>query len=163
MSIYCTEFLAIYHASLEYCHILWETTLPTLVMTDNQSVTRFIQTKAIPTLWNACDYVLPFIFHIMHVEGMQNTAAEFLSRTDLNSKERIERKIRNDITIRTIQVNLQSTDVADTEQLFLPRRNNWNWRRVLAPQTLFRKIEEKIGRISWFQNAVKMCRIEIER
>ena len=35
MSIYCKEFLAIYHAFLEYSHILWETTLPTLVMTDN--------------------------------------------------------------------------------------------------------------------------------
>ena len=48
MSIYCKEFLAIYHAFLENSHILWETTLPTLVMTDNRSVTRFFQTKAIP-------------------------------------------------------------------------------------------------------------------
>ena len=48
MSIYCKEFLAIYHAFLEYSHILWETTLPTLVMTDNRSVTRFFLTKAIP-------------------------------------------------------------------------------------------------------------------
>ena len=85
VSIYCKEFLAIYHAFLEYSHILWETTLPTLVLTDNRSVTRFFQTKAIPpTLWNACDYVLQFNFHIMHVAGMQNTAADFLSRIDLN-------------------------------------------------------------------------------
>ena len=119
MSIYCKEFLAIYHAFLEYSHILWETTLPTLVMTDNRSVTRFFQTKAIPpTLWNACDYVLQFNFHIMHVAGTQNTAADFLSRIDLNPKERVELKIREDITIRPIQVNLQSTDVADEEQLF---------------------------------------------
>ena len=56
MSIYCKEFLAIYHAFLGSSHILWETTLPTLVMTDNRSVTRFFQTKVIPpTLWNACD------------------------------------------------------------------------------------------------------------
>ena len=41
MSIYCKEFLAIYHAFLEYRHILWETTIPTLVLTDNQSVTGF--------------------------------------------------------------------------------------------------------------------------
>ena len=41
MSMYCKEFLAIYHAFLEYSHILRETTLPTLVMTDNRSVTRF--------------------------------------------------------------------------------------------------------------------------
>ena len=119
MSIYCKEFLAIYHAFLEYSHILWEATLPTLVMTDNRSVTRFFQTKAIPpTLWNACDYVLQFNFHIMHVAGTQNTAADFLSRIDLNPKERVELKIRDDITIRPIQVNLQSTDVADEEQLF---------------------------------------------
>ena len=119
MSIYCKEFLAIYHAFLEYSHILWEATLPTLVMTDNRSVTRFFQTKAIPpTLWNACDYVLQFNFHIMHVAGAQNTAADFLSRIEFNPKERVELKIREDIKIRPIQVNLQSTDVADEEQLF---------------------------------------------
>ena len=119
MSIYCKEFHAFYHALLEYSHILWETALPTLVMTDNRSVTRFFQTKAIPpTLWKACDYVLQFIFQIMHVAGTQNTADVFLSRIDLNHKERVELKIKNDITIRPIQVNLQSTDVADEEQFF---------------------------------------------
>ena len=41
-----------------------------------------------------------------------------ISRLDLNPKERVELKIRNDITIRPIQVNIQSTDVADEEQLF---------------------------------------------
>ena len=119
MSIYCKEILAIYYAFLEYSHILWETTLPTLVMTVNRSVTRFFQTKAIPPrLWNACDYVLHINFHIMHVAGTQNTAADFLSRIDLNPKERVELKIREDITVRPIQVNLQSTDVADEEQFF---------------------------------------------
>ena len=74
-----------------------------------------------PTLWNACDYVLQFNFHIMHVAGKQNTAADFLSRIDLNPKKKVELKIRNDITIQPIQVNLQSTDVADEEQpFFLP-------------------------------------------
>ena len=110
LSLCCKEFLAIYHAFLEYSHILWETTLPTLVMTDNRSVTRFVQTKALsPTLWNACDYVLQFNFHIMHVAGTQNIAADFLSRIDLNHKGRVELKIRNDITTQPIQVNLQST------------------------------------------------------
>ena len=54
----------------------------------------------------------------MHVAGTQNTAADFLSRIDLNPKERIELKLRDDITIRPTQINLQSTDVADEEQLF---------------------------------------------
>ena len=58
MSIYSKEFLAIYMAFLEFAHILWEATKPTIVLTDNKSVTRFFQTKAIPpALWNACDYV----------------------------------------------------------------------------------------------------------
>ena len=35
-------------AFLEFAHILWEATKPTIVLTDNKSVTRFFQTKAIP-------------------------------------------------------------------------------------------------------------------
>ena len=89
ISIYFKEFLASYHAFLEYSHILWETTLPTLVMTDNRSVTRFFQTIAKPpTLWNACDYVLQFNFRITHVAEMLNTAADFLSRLEPKSKEK---------------------------------------------------------------------------
>ena len=120
MSTYCKEFLAINHAIVEYSHILWEITLLTLVMTDNRSVTRFFQTKTIPpTIWNACDYVLQFKFHIMHVAGTQNTAAYFLYRDSTSTpKKESKLKIRNDITIRPIQVNIQSTDVADDEQLF---------------------------------------------
>ena len=56
MSIYSKEFLALYMAFFEFAHILWEATKPTIVLTDNKSVTRFFQIKAIPTvLWNACD------------------------------------------------------------------------------------------------------------
>ena len=70
MSIYSKEVLATYMAFLEFAHILWETTKPTIVLTDNKSVTRFFQTKAIPpSLWNACDYVLQFNFKIAHIAG----------------------------------------------------------------------------------------------
>ena len=63
MSIHSKEFLAIYMAFLEFAHILWEATEPTIVLTDNKSVALFFQTKAIPpALWNACDYVLQFKF-----------------------------------------------------------------------------------------------------
>ena len=63
-----------------------------------------------------CDYVLQFSFHIIHVAGTQNNAADFLSRIELNPKERVELKIRNDITILPLQGNLLSTDVAGEEQ-----------------------------------------------
>ena len=147
MSIYCKEFLAIYHAFLEYSHSLWETTLPTLVLTDNRSVTRFFQTKTTPpALWNACDYVLQFKFRIMHVAGSQNTAAEFLSRLELTPKERIQLKLRDDIITAPIEVNLQSTDVADEEQLFfLPDEEVESEQEVFARKALSqqRAIDEK--------------------
>ena len=127
MSIYCKEFLAIYHAFLEYSHILWETTLPTLVLTDNRSVTRFFQTKTTPlALWNACDYVLQIKFRIVHVAGSQNTAADFLSRLELTPKEKVQLKLRDDIITAPIEVNLQSTDVADEKQLFSYQIRNKN-------------------------------------
>ena len=70
MSMYSKELLAIYMAFLEFAQLLWEATKPTIVLTDNKSVTRFFQTKAIPpALWNACDYVLQFNFKIAHIAG----------------------------------------------------------------------------------------------
>ena len=117
MSIYCKEFLAIYHAFLEYSHILWETTKPTLVLTDNCSVTTFFQTKTTtPALWNACDYVLQYKFRIMHVAGSQNTAAD--SRLELIPKEKVQLKLRDDILTSPIEVILQPSDVVDEEKLF---------------------------------------------
>ena len=45
MSKYYNEFLEIYHAFLEYSHILWEATLPPLVMSVNRLVTRFFSNQ----------------------------------------------------------------------------------------------------------------------
>ena len=61
MSIYSEKTSAKNMALLEFAHILWEATKPTIVLTDSKSVTHFFQTKAIPpALWNACDFVLQF-------------------------------------------------------------------------------------------------------
>ena len=141
MPIYCKEFLAIYHAFLEYSHILWETTIPTLVLTDNRSVTRFFQTKTTPpALWNACDYVLQFMFRIMHVAGSQNTAADFLSRLELTLKEKVQLKLRDDILTTPIDVNLQSSHVADEEQLFfLPDEEDESEQEFFARKALSKR------------------------
>ena len=138
MSIYCKEILAIYHAFLEYSHILWETTTPTLVLTDNRSVTRFFQTKTIPpALWNACDFVLQFKFRTMHVAGSQNTAADFLSRLELTPKEKVQLKLRDDILTSPMEVNLQLSDVADEEQLFfLPDDEEESEQEIFARKAL---------------------------
>ena len=105
------KFLAIYRAFLEYSHILWETTTPTLVLTENRSITRFFQTKTTPpALGKACNYVLQFKFRVMHVAGSQNTAADFLSRLELTPKEKVQLKLRGDILTSPIEVNLHTSE-----------------------------------------------------
>ena len=127
MSIYSKEFLAIYLAFLEFAHILWEATKPTIVLTDNKSVTRFFQTKAIPpALWNACDYVLQFNSKIAHIAGSVNTAADFLSRLELKVTEKIRLKIWEDIQTTPIEITTSSSDVADEEQVFFTQTDNDN-------------------------------------
>ena len=119
MSIYSKEFLEIYMVFIGFAHILWEATKPTIVLTDNKSVTRFFQTKAIPpSLWNACDYVLQFNFRIAPIAGSVNTAADFFSRLELKVTERIRLKIREDVRTTPIEVTTSSSDVADEEQFF---------------------------------------------
>ena len=81
ISIYSKEILAIYMAFLEFGHILWEASKPTIVLTDNKLVTGFFQTKDTPpSLWNACDYVLQFKLKKGHTARSANAAADFFSQ-----------------------------------------------------------------------------------
>ena len=112
-------------AFLEFAHILWKATKPTIVLTDNKSVTRFFQTKAIPpTLWNACDYVLQFNLKIAQIAGSVITAADFLSRLELKVTENILLKNREDIQTTPIEVTTSYSDVADQEQFFFTHAND---------------------------------------
>ena len=150
MSIYSKEFLAIYMAFLEFAHILWEATKPTIVLTDNKSVTRFFQTKAIPpALWNACDYVLQFNFKIAHIAGSVNTAADFLSRLELKVTEKIRLKIREDIQTTPIEVTTSSSDVADEEQIFFTSADG---AKESEEQTLERKEQSRQNAKQWAAN-----------
>ena len=147
MSIHSEEFLAIYMAFLEFAHILWETTEPTIVLTDNKSVTRFFQTKAIPpSLWNACDYVLQFAFKKAHIAGSVNTAADFLSRLELKVTEGIRLMIRKDVQTTPIEVTTSSSDVADEEQSFFTQTDGEN---KTEEQTLERKEQSRKKATEW--------------
>ena len=150
MSIYSKEFLAIYMAFLEFAHILWEATKPTIVLTDNKSVTRFFQTKAIPpALWNACDYVLQFNFKIAHIAGSVNTAADFLSRLEPKVTEKIRLRIREDIQTTPIEVTTSSSDVADEEQVFFTHADD---DKESEEQTLERKEQSRQDAKHWAAN-----------
>ena len=150
MSIYSKEFLAIYMAFLEFAHILWETTKPTFVLTDNKSVTRFFQTKAFPpSLWNACDYVLQFNFKIAHIAGSVNTAADFLSRLELKVTEMIRLKIREDVQTTLIEVTTSSSDVADEEQFFFTHTDDQD---ETEEQILQKKEQSREKAAEWVAN-----------
>ena len=45
-----------------------------------------------------------------------NTAADFLSRTEVNPIEQLEMTIRNDIQTKAIEVNIQSSEIVVEEQ-----------------------------------------------
>ena len=150
MSIYSKELLAIYMAFLEFAHILWEATKPTIVLTDNKSFTRFFQTKAIPpALWNACDYVLQFNFKIAHIAGSVYTAADFLSRLEFKVTEKIRLKIREDIHTGPIEVTTSSSDVADEEQVFFTHADD---AKESEKQTLERKEQSRQNAKQWAAN-----------
>ena len=116
LSIYSKAFLAIYMTFLELAHILWEATKATIVLTDNNSFTRFFQTNSIPpALWSASDYVLQFSFRNSHIVDSVNTAADFFTRLELKVKEKIRLKIREDIQTTPSEVTISSSHVADEE------------------------------------------------
>ena len=150
MSIYSKEFLAIYMAFLEFAHILWEATKPTIVLTDNKSFTRFFQTKATPpALLNACNYVLQFNFKVAHLAGSVNNAADFLSRLEFKVTEKIRLKIRDDIHTTPIEVTTSSSDVADEKQIFFTHADDG---KESEEQTFERKEQSRQNAKQWAAN-----------
>ena len=147
MSIYSKEFLATYMAFLESTHILWKSTKPTIVLTDNKFVIRFFHTKATPTAFlNACDYVLQFNFKIAHFAGSVNTPADFLSRLELKVTEKIRLKIREDVQTTPIEVTTSSSDVADEEKFFFTQSDG---EAQTEEQTLERKEQSRKKATEW--------------
>ena len=124
MSIYVKEFLAIYMAFKKFGHIFWGATKPVIIMTDGKPVTRFFQTKMIPPpLWNACDFVLQFNFTIAHIPGKMKTAADFLSRLEMDPNEKKILKMREVNLTKPIEVNIESTGIAQEETVFFDPTN----------------------------------------
>ena len=64
-------------------------------------------------------YVMQYNFVIAHIPGSTNTAADYLSRVELNATEKLEFAIRDDIQVTPIEVNIQSNGVAEEETLYL--------------------------------------------
>ena len=100
LTMYAKEFLAMHFAFDEFTHILWGVKKPTIVITDNKALTKFFQSKRVPPkLWNDCDQALQFDFVLAHVPGLENPAADYLSRIDIHPKDRIHLKLHDEIPV----------------------------------------------------------------
>ena len=107
LTMYAKEFLAMHFAFDEFADILWGVKKPTIVMTDNKALSRFFQSKRIPPkLWNHCDQALQFDFVLAHVPGVENPAADYLSRLDINPEDRIHLKLNDQIPVHYIEIDL---------------------------------------------------------
>ena len=115
MSIYAKEILAIYFAFKELGHVFWGAPQPVIILTDNKAFTRFFQTKITPPLCYAYDYVIQSIFTIAHIPGKNNTAADYLSRLEMDPNDELILTIREDFIIEPIEFNIQSTGVTEEE------------------------------------------------
>ena len=123
LTMYAKEFLAMHLAFDEFAHILWGVKKPTIVMTDNKALTRFFQSKRLPPkLWNYRDQALQFDFVLAHVPGVENPAADYLSRIDIHPKDRIHLKLHDEIPANEVEFDLASKTPKqdDEEEEYIP-------------------------------------------
>ena len=93
--------------------------------------------------------MLQFNFKKAHIAGSVNTAADFLSRLELEVTEKICLKIREDIQTTPIEVTTSSSDVADEEQVFFTHADNG---QESEEQTLERKEQSRQNAKHWAAN-----------
>ena len=159
-SIYAKEFLAIYYAFKEFGHKFRGTPKPVIILTDNKSVTMFFQTKIIPPpKWIACDFVIQFNFTIAQIPGKNNTAADYLSRMEMDPIEKLVLKIRADVETQPIEVNVQSAGVSEEEQVFFTEEDNETeieiWERKTQSKAGLKVVETVIQIDAISENVVK--------
>ena len=140
MSSYSKEVLANNMAFLEFAIILWETSKPPIVLTDNKSVTRLIQTNQLYQRRGTSDYMLQVFFKIAHIAGPINTAAEFLSRGELKVTQKINVKIWVDVQKTPLRLTTSSSDNVDEKFFFFTQADDEN---VWEKQNLRRKEQSR--------------------
>ena len=109
MSIYGKEFLAVYNAFENFCHLIWGCSKKVVVLTDNRSLIHFFQAKYIPrNLWLMVDRLMSYDFILGHIPGKAYAAADFLSRVPQKPNDAIELMIRNTIPIQQIEIEFKT-------------------------------------------------------
>ena len=78
----------------------------------------FLNKNCITALWKACDYVIQFNFVNAHIPGAQITAVDYLSCLELDPKDKLFMKVREDVQILPKEINIQSARVSQEDQIF---------------------------------------------
>ena len=134
MSIYAKKFFKILLSTNTIWTIFGGATKTTIIMTDCKSIRKFFRTKMIPPpFWNSCDFVLQFNFVITHIPVKMNTATDFPSRHESDTQEKTVLKIREDITVKPSEVDIETTGIAREEPVLnkdndlteFPEKENW--------------------------------------
>ena len=78
--------------------------------------------------------MLQTTFKIAGIAGSVNTAAEFISRLELNVTEKVRITTREGTKMAPIEVTTTS-DVSDEEQFYFTQAHKWEWVRKLDRST----------------------------
>ena len=62
--------------------------------------------------------MIQFNFTIANIPGKNNTAADYLSRMEMDPMEKLVLKLRKDVETQPIEINVQSAGVSEEEQVF---------------------------------------------
>ena len=93
----------------EFGHISWGAKKHIIVMTDNKALTRFFSGKAHPAFTlQFFDQTFQFDFLLALVTGVENPAADYVSRLGIRPEDRAHLKITDTIPIRRIKIDIAS-------------------------------------------------------
>ena len=87
-----------------------------------------------------------------------NTAADFLSRTEINPTEKLEMNLRNDLQTKAIEVNIQSSGIAEEEQIYVhpddenDEKTHWEQKDNIRNQARTETHNEPENEITELQN-----------
>ena len=72
-----------------------------------------------------------------------NTGADFWSRTEVNPKGKLEMNLGNDIQTKAIEVNIQSSGIAEEEQIYLHPDNEIDEKHIGSKKTISKIIHRQ--------------------
>ena len=99
--------MGVHFAYDTFAHVLWGSTKPVLVLTDNKSLTRFSQAITIPSgLWTCVDHVLNFNFVLGHIPGKANAAAGYLFCVRINPHFNIQTHFNAKLPVREVTLTM---------------------------------------------------------